>query len=503
VQKVASDTKRTYKIIPSLLTKFFIVLSVISFTLPWFIPLPYEKNVLVGELMRSPITLDFHLDALSLVMICAVLFISTLIQRYSRTYLESDSQRLRFLLRMSLLTGCVVWLAMSGSLLMAYVAWQGISLTLYSLLNHFNTSPKANLAARQQLMTHLFGDLCFLAAVIIAYNVYGTTNFKIMFAHYDHNDVMILWLILSALMTRCAQFPFYKWLINSMETPTPVSALMHAGIINVGGFLLARMGPMFTHEPSVMFAIFAIGLSTAWLGKFFMLTQADVKRQCAFSTMGQMGYMMMQCGLGCFASAIFHLIAHGFFKSYQFLNAGSVLNLSNCSSLKREPQKESVTTAYSVVCTFTLIGLGYAISRLVTQHPLSPVLWLFTAVSIYSLSSNMIKDTRGIARLTCLAMLAGMVSIYFLLLGGMAGILAGTLVSYTPTFDGPIFIGLVALVFSVTLLKHVLPARVFERVMTKLYVLSFYKGQYIKLQRKQVSEEGVYAPKRDVKQVVV
>ena len=124
-------------------------------------------------------------------------------------------------------------------------------------------------------------------------------------------------------MTKSAQFPFHLWLIGTIEAPTPVSALMHAGIVNAGGFLVNRLAPLFGLAPTTLHLMFVIGCVTALIGATAMLTQTSVKRRLVYSTMGQMGYMVMECGLGAFALAVFHLCAHGLFKATLFLNSGS------------------------------------------------------------------------------------------------------------------------------------------------------------------------------------
>jgi NADH-quinone oxidoreductase subunit L len=139
-------------------------------------------------------------------------------------------------------------------------------------------------------------------------------------------------LLLIAAMARSAQLPFHVWLPETMDTPTPVSALMHAGIVNAGGFLINRLAPLYGLAPTTLHVAFMIGGLTAILGAAMMLTQSDIKKALGYSTMGQMGYMTMECGLGAFALAIFHLIAHGIFKATLFLNAGSLIHES-----RREP----------------------------------------------------------------------------------------------------------------------------------------------------------------------
>jgi NAD(P)H-quinone oxidoreductase subunit 5 len=135
-----------------------------------------------------------------------------------------------------------------------------------------------------------------------------------------------LLLVALAAMTQSAAWPFHRWLISSLNSPPPVSALMHAGLINGGGFLIVRFGPLYATQPVLLHGLFVVGLVTAFVGNFWKLIQTDVKRMLACSTMGQMGFMLMQCGMGLFAPAVSHLCWHGLFKAYLFLNAGSVVH---------------------------------------------------------------------------------------------------------------------------------------------------------------------------------
>ncbi|MER3423431.1 MAG: NADH-quinone oxidoreductase subunit L, partial [Nitrospiraceae bacterium] len=193
------------------------------------------------------------------------------------------------------------------------------------------------------------GDVAFLYGVLLTYHLYGTLDFDLLFTRAaEAPEMLALWpggLEISAItvitlvifigaMAKSAQFPLHAWLPDTMDTPTPVSALMHAGIVNAGGFLLNRLAPLYGLSSTTLHIVFVIGGLTTLLGASMMLLQNDIKKTLGFSTMGQMGYMIMECGLGAFALAIFHLIAHGMFKATHFLNAGQVIHAA-----RREPKR--------------------------------------------------------------------------------------------------------------------------------------------------------------------
>ena len=199
-----------------------------------------------------------------------------------------------------------------------------------------------------------FGDIAFLLGIVLAYNLYGTLDLQQLFvrsseAHGSYSlwprwgleinaTTAITLLIFVGAMSKSAQFPLHMWLPDSLYAPTPVHALLHAGIINAGGFLLARLAPLYDLSPTTLHVVFAVGLLTTILGSSMMLTQNDIKKTLGYSTIGQMGFMIMECGLGAYALAIFHLIAHGIFKATIFLNCGQVIHAARQEP--RSPFKE-------------------------------------------------------------------------------------------------------------------------------------------------------------------
>ncbi len=282
---------------------------------------------------------EFKIDMLSKIMFAVVMFIASQVTLYSRHYMLSDFSYKRFLLQLGLTVGSVQWLVLSGNLLTAFVGWQMIGLNLYLLLNHYHYKASANRNAKKKFIINRVGDVCFLAAVVLAMMNIGNTSFDQLIHIHDSTTIfniiqisnlnLILCLVFVAIITKSALFPFHIWLPDTMEAPTPVSALMHAGVINSGGYLLARLSNVIVHETHFMLFVFTIGVITLITGVLIKSSQNNIKRTLAYSTMSQMGYMIMQIGLGCFSAAVFHLITHGLFKSFLFLNSGSFLAPKN------------------------------------------------------------------------------------------------------------------------------------------------------------------------------
>lgn len=321
--------------------------------------------------------LMFKFDYLASMMLTVVLSISLIIYQYAERYLESDITRARFLAQLCLITLSVSILVLSQNLLTAFVGWQFIGIALYITLNHYHFDPHANRSSKKKFVINRVGDMCFLAAVILCYRYFGQSAYSVLYQQADTGLIGLL--VFVAIMTKSAQFPFHIWLPDTMEAPTPVSALMHAGVINSGGYLLARLAPMYVDHTVLMYFISLVGLTTALTGSLFMLYQYDTKKRLAYSTMGQMGYMILQCGLGAFASAVFHLITHGFYKASLFLNAGATLKPQ-----QTEARQSSANMILAAVLSAVLMVVGISFAH--SQGLSLPVLvWFFIASAVLEL----------------------------------------------------------------------------------------------------------------------
>ena len=364
------------------------------------------------------LTLIFGFDGLTQVMFGLVLTITLIIYQYAKTYLDSDRTRLRFLIQLCLVSFSVMLFVAAQNLLSAFVGWQLIGLNLYLLLNHYHYDLKANRAAKKKFIINRIGDLCFLVAVVIAYRQLGVSAYSALLQAPGAPWIGALLFI--AVMTKSAQFPFHIWLPDTMETPTPVSALMHAGVINAGGVLLARMAPIVVNYLWLAGCIVLIGLISALLGTLFMRHQPDTKKQLAYSTMGQMGYMVIQCGLGAFSAAIFHLIAHGFYKATLFLHSGSTLN--------RKPQTK-ITSTYQQRMAYSILALGIALVFIriaitltnITGITLPLLLQAFIMLTIMQLCYSSLMRRNGILlSMLSIVTIALLLTVYIALLAGLS-----------------------------------------------------------------------------------
>jgi NADH-quinone oxidoreductase subunit L len=276
-------------------------------------------------------------DPLSTLMAWVIAGISLVVHVYSLRYMADEAGYIRFFVLLDLMTAVLVTMVAAGDLITLVVAWHLVGVLLYFLLGQDTRNPSAYRYAFWTLITYRIGDLPLVLAAVLLFQAFGTWSLPAIFEGLAANPgahtylglplaEAVGWLVALAAFARSAQFLLHTWLPYTMDGPTPVSALMHAGIVNAGGFLINRFAPVYVHTDGVLHAVFIVGLITAVIGSMLMLTQNDIKKSLGYSTMGQMGFMIMETGVGAFSLAIFHLIAHGLFKGTLFLGAGGVIH---------------------------------------------------------------------------------------------------------------------------------------------------------------------------------
>ena len=295
-------------------------------TLPAFSEM---RSQLSNWVIAPSFGLSFRLDMVSSLMLLLVSFIGWIICRYSVKYLDGDANQGRYFRWTAFTIGAVSLLVISGNLLMFFGAWVLTSFGLHQLLMHFPERTAARRAAWTKFGISRVGDCFLLAAIVLVYREFGTFQFDELFAAAatasSSSITAIAWCLVLGAVTKSAQFPLHSWLPETMETPTPVSALMHAGIVNAGGYLVIRLSPIIVQAPGALAFVALIGLLTVCFAGIVMLTQNSIKKTLAYSTIAQMGFMMLQCGLGAFSAAMLHIIAHSLYKAHAFLSSGSVL----------------------------------------------------------------------------------------------------------------------------------------------------------------------------------
>ncbi|NNE89517.1 MAG: oxidoreductase [Silicimonas sp.] len=274
--------------------------------------------------------LSVRLDAVSAVMLLLVSFIGWIVVRYSATYMDGEARQGPFTGWLCLTLAAVMLLVTSGNILQFALAWIGTSLSMHKLLLHYPDRIAAQRAARKKWVTARLGDAAMLVAMILLFKAYGTGDLASILeaARAGQGAGLATWIAAAlaiAAILKSAQFPTHGWLTEVMETPTPVSALLHAGVINAGGFLLIRFADVMLLSPGVLAVLVMIGGFTALFGGLVMLTQSAVKTSLAWSTVAQMGFMILQCGLALFPLALLHIVAHSLYKAHAFLASGGAV----------------------------------------------------------------------------------------------------------------------------------------------------------------------------------
>ncbi|HMS45290.1 MAG TPA: proton-conducting transporter membrane subunit [Alphaproteobacteria bacterium] len=267
----------------------------------------------------------FHLDNLALVTAGLIIFVGLSVAVFSWRYMKGDRACGNFYLRLSLIIISTLIMVSADNIILFLASWSLSNILLVLLMIHKSSWEAARKSGFLAFKNFTYGFMALAAAFAVIYLETGETSIEAV-ATYPLQltpTIIAAILILAAAMTQSALWPFHRWLISSLNSPTPVSAMMHAGLINGGGFLLVRFKELYLHFPESLNIIFITGLITAFLGTLWKLLQSDVKRMLACSTMSQMGFMIMQCGLGLFSAAIAHLVWHGMFKSYFFLASGA------------------------------------------------------------------------------------------------------------------------------------------------------------------------------------
>jgi NAD(P)H-quinone oxidoreductase subunit 5 len=283
------------------------------------------------------VALALRLDAVSGVMLVLITFLGSVVLRFSRDYLDGDPGQARFFSWMSLTLGAVLVVVLSGHLLLLLAAWVATSLCLHRLLLHHPERAGAVFSARKKFLVSRAGDVALLLAALVLHAHHHTFDLEVIFSRIAAGDAAGVapagMLLAVCALLKSAQLPFHSWLPDTMETPTPVSAFMHAGIVNAGGFLVVRLSPVFAEAPAASHVLAVVGALTAAYGALVMLAQPSVKRALAYSTVAQMGFMILQCGLGAYGLALVHICAHSLYKAHAFLTAGSTIGAAPRAAL--------------------------------------------------------------------------------------------------------------------------------------------------------------------------
>ncbi len=298
--------------------------------------LPHVESLAVPFVQAGTFHADFTfaLDQLTLIMLLVVTGVGFLIHLYSVGYMAEEEGYWRFFAYLNLFMFFMLTLVLAENFLLMFVGWEGVGLASYLLIGfYFNRNSAAN-AGKKAFIVNRIGDFGFLLAMFLLIAHFGTLSFSSVFQQVARHPelqggfltAIALFLVLGA-TGKSAQIPLYVWLPDAMEGPTPVSALIHAAtMVTAGIYMVARTHAIFDRSPFALSVVAVIGAATAFFAATIALVQTDIKRALAYSTVSQLGYMFLACGVAAYSSAIFHLLTHAFFKALLFLAAGSVIH---------------------------------------------------------------------------------------------------------------------------------------------------------------------------------
>ncbi|HEX8377414.1 MAG TPA: NADH-quinone oxidoreductase subunit L [Pedobacter sp.] len=282
----------------------------------------------VGNLL---VPFSFQIDPLSSLMLLIVTGIGFLIHVYSTGYMHHDAGFAKFFSYLNLFIFFMLLLVLGSNYLIMFIGWEGVGLCSYLLIGFWYTNSSYASAAKKAFIMNRIGDLGFLIGVFLIFSTFGSIEFSRIFPQAATADTGVLTLITLLLFVgatgKSAQIPLFTWLPDAMAGPTPVSALIHAAtMVTAGIYMIARSNILFTLSPLTLHVIAIIGIATAILAATIAITQTDIKKVLAYSTVSQLGYMFLGLGVGAYTGALFHVLTHAFFKALLFLGAGSVIH---------------------------------------------------------------------------------------------------------------------------------------------------------------------------------
>ncbi|HJL33359.1 MAG TPA: proton-conducting transporter membrane subunit, partial [Polyangiaceae bacterium LLY-WYZ-15_(1-7)] len=364
--------------------------------------------------------LSIRLDPLAVVMLGMVALLAVVIFRFSATYLEGDPRHGAFLGRLAATVASVSLLVVAGNLGLFFLAWVATSLTLHRLLLFYPERRGARIAARKKFLVARLGDLALLGAFALLVERFGTGELGALFeaaagAAPGPALTGATLLIAFAALLKSAQFPTHGWLLEVVETPTPVSALLHAGILNAGPFLVVRYAALMELGGAAQALLVVVGGFTALFASSALTTQPRVKVALGYSSAAHMGFMLMVCGLGAYAAAILHLVAHSFYKAHAFLSSGSAVEQASAA---RVPGPRRTRSAVRIALGIGLAlavyaGLGLALGVSLDTDPTTLAIGAILVMGLAQLLTPALDGTGGLPVALAAAVMALSVALAF------------------------------------------------------------------------------------------
>ncbi|ADR23367.1 NADH dehydrogenase [Marivirga tractuosa] len=330
----------------------------------------YQSGLIESNsLAFNGLGISIRLDALSVLIFTMINLISFVVMRFSFNYMDGDKRQGVFIGRLAATIASVQLLVLSGNVGLLWISWVLTSISLHRLLVFYSERRRSKLAARKKFIAARLSDLFLLGAVLLTFNRFGTGNLEVVFTEMKNFSGILpleielasICIVLAAIL-KSALFPTHAWLVEVMETPTPVSALLHAGLLNAGPFLVARMSFMVGETTYAPIVLIIFGGFTALFGSIAYMTQSSVKTALGYSSISHMGFSLLLCGFGIYAAAMLHLVAHSFYKAHAFLSSGSFIDVKKASKIELPERKANLLVlVISIGLAFTIFGfMAYA-----------------------------------------------------------------------------------------------------------------------------------------------
>jgi NAD(P)H-quinone oxidoreductase subunit 5 len=353
--------------------------------------------------LPDPVSNFFAANPMNLTMAVLVSFIGLVVARFSTQYLDGDEGQGRFQRWLQVTLGCVAIVVTTNHLCVLIAAWIGISLSLHQLLMYYPNRKRAVLAAHKKFIFARVAELSLIVATVLLYQVHGSLLLSEILDAYSAPtqlgayEQLAAVLIASAAMVKCAQFPMHGWLIQVVEAPTPVSALLHAGVINLGGFLLLAFAPLMLQAEAANWLLLVIAGLTCVAAALITMTRISIKVLLAWSTVAQMGLMLVECALGQYGLALLHLVAHSCYKAYAFLSSGGEVE----NYLRKQMALPATPGAATLPLLFALAAAGLLALVFGGYLQSDASLWLLLALfPVIMLSERSSRITRASLALT-------------------------------------------------------------------------------------------------------
>ncbi|HEU0033303.1 MAG TPA: NADH-quinone oxidoreductase subunit L [Kofleriaceae bacterium] len=328
-----------------------------------------------GSVMNDVVQLDIVSGA----MFVLVSTLAVVVVRYSRTYLAGQPGLDRYARYLLLTVASVTVLVTSNHLAVLVLAWFATDVGLHQLLTFYRTRRQAVIVAHKKFLLSRVADACFVSSLVLMGSDVGTLRIDVVNAFAQSNGELTpalhaaTILLVFGVLLKSAQLPFHGWMLQVMEAPTPVSALLHAGVVNIGGFVMIRLAPLMAHAAIAQSILIGVGLFTTIAASLVMTSRAAIKGFLAWSTIGQMGFMLVQCGLGAWHLALMHLLAHSLYKAHTFLSSGSVVQQWRASHLVHSAKAKLWHLVAGAVVVCLAVAPFYLASALPTGHMSSTI----------------------------------------------------------------------------------------------------------------------------------